>query len=596
MATDFEDWCKQQPNNSIFLEGTDALCTEFSSQYSDCQQKFSPVGGEKYFTYYYHYISTKKMVAVPGPGSQYERDAYPVVWKDPSGSNCGSAIGCYYDCNQNNSIICVGGRLGVTSRFTNNVERYWGTPYIPPGEIDFATTFDNEGNVTPFTNLGIAGIDNPYPYEGFIYDYYAVVGQGPAMLGSIFQFICEYCYGGLVPPCVDRYFTWRGFASQVYTFDSKLGIPYKVGAKLEKFYNDNSLDSFDIKYNHLADEQVFVTGSANWNLGDIKYQNTKLYGDFLNRDGVDYEVNNGKRIATITNGDGNQKYVIADISLNRDFEFTDISVLNKNCSSRKNIENYPWIYVDIPESMELEYEQAYFTEIFPIAIEDMLTRFIYGSSVEYDFFGVAKSFPVIGASFHYRKYCKKIIKAPHNLYVKAGEFTFRECAFGQTLSLEPGRYFFPNMCYCSNNNRSLGPANLLKIYKGDSYSRVENEPDFITKYNSFLIQFIDLNTNDESLEARFKNAVSVLGFPGSKNTRAARMEEDAIFSKFKTLEEYMQEVRGILDFIKSATDENGKINQSQGDINLLLPSDSANYTDNLPDGGGPIVIENPVLD
>jgi hypothetical protein len=576
MATDFSNWCKEQPSNEQFL-GDDAACVNNSFYYNDCKKQEATLGGgldfgEQYFTYYYHYISTKLIT----------KTGNPVMWRDPSGTNCDNPLGCSYDCFINYNINCPGGGNGITQRFADKIVGYWGTPYIPESEIDLATTFDRDGNVTPFALplLGMKGKENPFPFEGLVYDYYSVVGQGPAILGSIFQIICTYCFGGLVPPCVDPWFVWRGFASQVYTFDSNLGIPYRITQKLEDFYEKNNLSLIDIKYNHIADEQIFVTGYADWNYGDIGKDGnvgTKLYGDYLDKFtgangeplNIQYEFGeNGLRAATITQGSG-QRYVISDLS--NDVEFVDISVINKNCKSRNNIEKYPWLYVDIPEPIQIEYQKALFTEIFPVAIEDLLTRFLWGHSNLYNFFGVGVKIPQIGNSFHYRKYTKKLVKAPHNLYVKDGEFSFRETSFGKTISnLEPGRYYFPNMCYCGSNLQNLGPYNPKKFYKSNSYERsIEDGGIFENVYNSPLIQFIDPESDDESMEARFNNAVNILGFPGS--VPAARIEESSMFSKFKTLEEIMAEVQEIFNFIES--------NQNEEDYELLPPSDSESYND-----------------
>jgi hypothetical protein len=589
MATDFSDWCKKQPSNEEFL-GDDALCVNNSFYYNECKKQEATLGGgldfgEQYFTYYYHYISTKLIT----------RTGNPVMWRDPSGTDCGDALGCSYDCFINYNINCPGGGNGITQRFADKIVEYWGTPYIPGSEIDLATTFDRDGNVTPFALplLGMKGKENPFPFEGLVYDYYSVVGQGPAILGSIFQIICTYCFGGLVPPCVDPWFTWRGFASQVYTFDSNLGIPYRITQKLEDFYEVNNLSLIDIKYNHMADEQIFVTGHADWNYGDIGKDGnvgTKLYGDYLDKFtgangeplNIQYEFGeNGLRAATITQGSG-QRYVISDLS--NDVEFVDISVANRNCQSRQNISQYPWLYIDIPEPIQIEYQMALFTEIFPVAIEDLMTRFLWGHSNTYNFFGVGVKIPQIGNSFHYRKYTKKIIKAPHNLYIKNGEFSFRETSFGKTMTdLEPGRYYFPNMCYCASNLQSLSPYNGKKFYKSNSYDRsVEDGGIFNSIYNNPLIQFIDPETGDESLEARFNNAINMLGFPESPKSPAARIEESSLFSKFKSLEELMSEVEQILNFINS--------NQQPADYDLLPPSDSEAYND------GQLTIVNPPLD
>lgn len=592
LATDFYDWCKEQPSNNRFFQ-SDEPCIKTSLYYKECSQKAALYGGpgfggafgdvvlnfgEQYYTYYYHYISTKLIT----------RAGNPVMWRDKVGKNCGTAVGCYYDCFINNNIICPGGGFGITQRFADKATEYWGTPYIPGSEIDLATTFDRDGNVTPFalSILGIKGIENPFPYEGFVYDYYAVVGQGPAILGSIFQIICTYCFGGLIPPCVDQWFSWRGFASQVYTFDNRLGIPYRITQKLEEFYNEyeDIYSDVPIKYNHMADEQIFITGSANWNNGDIgkdEKVDTKLYGDYLDNftgsDGnfrdIQYErKEDGTRLATLTEASGGGRYLIADLFLGVDAEFTEISVLNKNCASRKNIEYYPWLYVDIPDPLQIEFQQALFTNVFPVAIEDILTRFLWGHSSTYDFFGVGVNLAVIGNSYHYRKYTKKLVKAPHNLYVKNGEFTFRETEFGKTLvDLEPGRYYFPNMCYCASSFQSLEQFDGKKLYKGNEYAQAieENNSIFNERYNLPLIQFIDPDDNDESLEARFKNAVKLLGFPGSKKTPAARIEEASLFSKYKALEELMSEVESIREFLAS--------DQNFPDVQILPPSDSDFY-------------------
>lgn len=599
MATEFSNWCKDQPSNEQFL-GDDAICVNNSFYYNTCRKQEATLGtiggpsfggggldssfsfGQQYFTYYYHYISTKLIT----------KAGHPVMWRDPVGLT-GLGFWLYHDCFINYNVQCTGGGLGITSRFADKVVEYWGTPYIPESEIDLATTFDRDGNVTPFglPILNMKGIENPFPFEGFVYDYYSVVGQGPAILGSIFQIICTYCFGGLTPPCVDPWFTWRGFASQVYTFDNNLGIPYRITQKLEDFYKKNNLSLRNIKYNHMADEQIFVTGIADWNYGDIGEDGnigTKLYGDYLAKfsgpDGqplnMQYEFGeNGLRAATITEGSG-QKYIISELSNN--VEFVNISVANKNCNSRQNITKYPWLYVDIPEPTQIEYQIAAFTEIFPVAIEDLLTRFLWGHSSTYNFFGVGVSVPLIANSYHYRKYVKKIIKAPHNLYIKNGEFFFRETSFGKTMTdLEPGRYYFPNMCYCAANLQSLSPYNGKKFYKSDSYQRsIEDGGTFESIYNSPLIQFIDPDTGDESLEARFRNAVNILGFPGSSKSPAARIEESSLFSKYKSLEELMAEVQQVLNFI----------NSDQTDYSLLPPSDSESYND------GNLVIINPVPD
>lgn len=589
LATDFYDWCKEQPPNEDFL-GDDEPCIRNSFYYKECNEKSALLGGpglggafgdtilnfgQQYYTYYYHYISTKLIT----------RFGNPVMWRDSVGYNCGGVVGCFYDCFINNNITCPGGGPGITQRFADKIVEYWGTPYIPESEIDLATTFDRQGNVTPFAlaMLGTKGIENPFPYEGFVYDYYAVVGQGPAILGSIFQIICTYCFGGLTPPCVDPWFTWRGFASQVYTFDNRLGIPYRITQKLEEFHNEyeDIYSDLAIKHNHMADEQIFITGSANWNNGDIGKDGpvgAKLYGNYLENFGisVEYEIGNGGLpLATITDGSGGARYLFSDTSLNTDAEFVDISVLNKNCKSRKNIEYYPWLFVDIPDPFQLEYQQAFFTDIMPVAIEDLMTRFLWGHSSTYNFFGVGVAVPVLGSSFHYRKYTKKIVKAPHNLYVKNGEFSFRETEFGKTMvDLEPGRYYFPNMCYCAANLQSLEQFDGKKIYRSNEYDTAIEENNFIfnTKYNLPLVQFINPDDNDDSLEQRFKNAVKMLGFPGSKNTKSARIEESSLFSKFKTLEEIMFEIENILKFIQTRQ-------QSLDDFKNLPPSDSDSYND-----------------
>lgn len=274
--------------------------------------------------------------------------------------------------------------------------------------------------------------------------------------------------------------------------------------------------------------------------------------------------------ASFTTGNGSSKIEIsssirgADQDVDGNIIIPDLAVRYKTEQVMPEITGYGWIYVDIPEEVQEEWTWLKFTmdggnawpsEIngecnptspalgcdLPLTISSQkLNRFYVRSTREdpeklMEYWSVPSQL-IPGPSVYYlpkviqngptydqkyyKRYIKKIVKAPYNLYVKSGESQFRTCKLGETLKkLEPGRYYFPNPVQCKNhfefpNLSSMADESLIPVDQSE-------EAEFRSIFNINLNQFLGPMKENDTLSSRYNEAIRILGKPDSN---AIRME------------------------------------------------------------------------
>lgn len=404
---------------------------------------------------------------------------------------------------------------------------------------------------------------------------------------------CQYChcvFFCILRQCIDAWFAVRDYEAKIFFLDEAGGIPYSDSKFLESWGKEMQ-DKFnfgnkDIKLDHLADESVFIGGYADHRLGTINFgsgsryggPSVELYGQKIS--GItEFEYNNsiyGKQPeASFTNGDGKSKYFIDSfrgaVNSGGQIEITDVSVKNKNQTLISGISNFGWIYCDIPSGINPEYSMIKFSADGGASFGDVveqqcpslgcdLPRTIFDLKLQRLFCRTSKdngnfkkydeavnkansntlwwSAPTITYSGplykqeYYKRYIKKIVKAPYNLYVKSGEESFRSCKLGETLKdLSPGRYYFPNPIPCDTFFQHAGQSAIV------DENSIEIEPseeaDFRKNFSLKLNQFVGKN------ELAQESAVSGSAVSGSAVSGSARSAKSA----FVLQEKYKEAVK-----------------------------------------------------
>jgi hypothetical protein len=122
----------------------------------------------------------------------------------------------------------------------------------------------------------------------------------------------------------------------------------------------------------------------------------------------------------------------------------------------------------------------------------------------------------------YKRYIKKIIKAPYHLYVKEGEQFFRSCKLGETLTnLTPGRYYFPNPFKVATKKSLLLQDLPLELID-------TTEPELKDIFNIKLCNFVSGDNNNSSTQ-KYSLATTFLGNPSLKDN-AMSMEYGGTFA------------------------------------------------------------------
>lgn len=370
---------------------------------------------------------------------------------------------------------------------------------------------------------------------------------------------CNYC-GCIVfcmyIQCIDPWFLFKYYVAKMFLFNKNSGLPFLMPNFLLEFEDKNSYEfgeNLDIKLDHLADELVFVKGLADMRVGKIRMKDTDVFGNYVN--GVkkfDYNPKNPSyKEASFATGTGNSfTYVGAKMIPGADdfvtgYVISETAVRYKNQSTKSNIEFYGWLKVDIPEYIsELEKRVTFSYDWYEIASapgsfsppgvlyglgnppENTSEEFYlwasnkelycksYDSQIQKE--GQWLSYPSVVALgkpngddnlltkiTYYKRYSKKLVKAPHIQYIKSGEDFFRNCKLGETLrDLTPGIYFFPNPVYCQST------YNLYNPNTNYQWADVEDPDvfDFVRTFQTRLRVFKD-----------YRDARTNLGLPWGQN-------------------------------------------------------------------------------
>lgn len=496
-AKEFDDWCKKLAVGDDYISRDGKKCVSARAEYNVCDERVGADGYDYAYTYYYHYLISKRF----GYCVTLLPDYIPcttnlwqgvVEWSESTAESVNGItnVNCYPTPSQ--SEKCGGiGTYKMVRDFTSGIEEY-------------------------YANI------NPYPWSGYVYDFFGMVGQGPSAVppGGAFN---AYCGVGTSTTTIDPVFSWRGFESKVFLFNKQKGIPHARTEKFEEFYEKNQYTITNIEADHLADETIQVTGTSNWNDGNITYKGTALYADYMG-DNATFEFD---RLASFTEGSGKSTYYINNVA------FRDTATKNKNCTNYPEFKDYPWIMADIPMPTTIENaDNVQYTSVFITPSESTISKFL-NSSQDLNFHGIGWVIPVLTDAIYYKRYTKKIIKAPHNLYVKEGELNFRRCGWGETLKdLEPGRYYFPNMCY-----GCLAPKT-LSFY--DPFKATQDYPisdrDMAAFFDALPTQF----------SGSFQEAEKILGYPSASIAIPIEGPSGSL-NTFMSKEESIAFLLGIID-------------------------------------------------
>lgn len=326
-----------------------------------------------------------------------------------------------------------------------------------------------------------------------------------------------------------------------------------------------------------ADQRNQDSLSFSKRLLSINDQDVILYGNFIS--GIteyDYSTAMSRFLripeASFTSGNGSEKVIIdsvrgSDLAKDEKVILKDLAVKYKNETAMPEITGFGWIYVDIPEEVQKESIWIKFTmdggAQFPPEVDGVcpmvgcdlpklvsnhkLERFFVRSTRSNVLKGITDSPPLpywnvpsdtyylstsalalpyvtyngpAHTQEYYKRYVKKIVKAPYNLYVKSGDYYFTECKLGETLkNLTPGRYYFPNPIRCQSQFEFFdlsSPAFDTNVPIDPS-----EESEFRELFNVNLNQFLGKDRKNESLELKYQEAVRLLGIP---KDNAIRME------------------------------------------------------------------------
>jgi len=293
----------------------------------------------------------------------------------------------------------------------------------------------------------------------------------------------------------------------------------------------------------------FFEGSANWKNGEINFNKINRPASGLRN--AESEFNGEATLVPL--GSGSNINIVTNcptISRTGDQGFLarDLAVKYKTQEYFKDQADVPWLHVDIPNGVSIEKSYISFTYD-----NSNLPIMVYGGGIPWnpDSFpwywqnqrklmvrskktnGGFRTYIQMGLdvdsneeqvlAYYYKRYVKKIVKAPYHLYVKGGENTFRPCRLGETLKdLAPGRYYFPNPVIA---NRQMGPFDpdladlfymglvdltepeILNYFNTRSYRQFSIEPGKTYENSLELIQ----SMKSVTMEQRYYNALALLG-------------------------------------------------------------------------------------
>jgi hypothetical protein len=380
---------------------------------------------------------------------------------------------------------------------------------------------------------------------------------------------CNYCgcpmLACLIKNCMDSWFAYRAYSSKMFLFNENSGLPFKESEAIETFGKEMQdkfqFGAMDIKLNHFSDEKVYVGGLANFDNGSIGTDNKNvgvtMLGDYISRDGGGYDINESdyKEASFFYGEDGLPRISLIPVvtgssdhkKLDKDGSFfRSMSVKNKSSYNKPEVSLYGWIYVDIPELIEKEKALIKFSYdldgLGDGAIPDTATRncpnmgcdlprtlldmrperflvksqfyekgekfFSYGRNTHVVDFNETPLFPMHEVEY-YKRLVFKVVKAPHNLYLKSGETSFRKCILGETLkNLEPGRYYFPS-AGCSS---IFTPAGDFEESIEVPFDKSEGETEFAQAFKTKLKQY-DANGKITDPKKQLSYAKGLLGDP-----------------------------------------------------------------------------------
>lgn len=535
-----------------------------------------------------------------------------VKWRDDGiylGGFSPAFIGSWFSCAQpcypcTYEDIQCGYPWSMMNSLTDNLDNYWDVA----NEDHFP--YFNTGFVVDWYGRIARG---PEPTIGW-YEFTILNSQN-----------CNYCHCVafcILRQCMDGWFAAREYEAKIFLLDEIGGIPYSDprflnawGKEMQAKFN---FGNKDIKLDHLADESVFIGGYADHRLGTISFDGGSAFGKFGGpsvelygqkiKDITQFDYNNfaddRQPEASFTTGDGSSKYFTdgfrGSISSGGIIQITDVAVKNKNQTLISGITKYGWIYCDIPSGINPEYSMIKFTAdggssfgdiverrcpslgcelpktIFDLKLQRLFCRTSrsngelkkYQGAVSVSYFNdiwwsdgeVTYNGPLYQQEY-YKRYIKKIVKAPYNLYVKSGEQSFRSCKLGETLKeLSPGRYYFPNPVQCDTFFQHTDQSAII------DENSIEIEPseeiNFRKTFSLKLNQFRGKNNDLVGLTERYQEAVRVLGKPESNAIRMEINSTPAIESVPKT----NTSTANVLNSIKELA-ANGQLDQNT--INLL---------------------------
>jgi hypothetical protein len=510
----------------------------------------------------------------PNLGTQDKMEAiYENIWLSKM---AGHSLGGVVAWRDNGIINGIASPLFIAGWFT-----CFGAPCYPCKFVDNLVCKGKDGGALESFMNDLGDLSDKYwekneyvPWDGFIQDWYGIIwrkaepatgwmiyllfmGQYCAPCGYYDEY-CGCCVFCILKNCVEPMFTARIYGGSILLLNYKRGIPFLKADKLEDFQKklEQQYDygKMNIKLNHLADEYIFFQGQVGWTNGDISLYKVNRPGS-----GISGSSSDNNEATIISGGSGTFIKLLTgdDIPVisrtgSQGFLLSDMSVGYKNEINFSGELSYPWIYVDIPSPLSIE--KSYVAFSFD---NGTLPPMVYGEGIPWNpwspsyywtqqrklmvrtdrvdgGFRTYTQVPLPRSSdspppdqtltYYYKRYVKKIVKAPYHLYIKSGETTFRTCKLGETLkNLTPGRYYFPNPAYV---NRQLGgfDPDFEDLKKLELVDESENFSDYFnTYYRQFNVTMeyyptiLEFETAIENAKnnptVKFFNAVALIGPP-----------------------------------------------------------------------------------
>lgn len=242
--------------------------------------------------------------------------------------------------------------------------------------------------------------------------------------------------------------------ARVFPCHKSLGVALWDIKTLKQFYENqkNNLSFTSLRLNSSAmDEKVKFKADMNWRSGEMSLRETSLVRGvgIYSKDNSIYlnanpsQVNNSQLEIPIAKN-------IATIRYN-------------NCKNRIDSEKAAWIKIVIPELFPFYDGQVLFSYFTPMSMGSAWDRVTNSSTMNnfYHMGNLSNDSSGVTTIYFQRKAIVKSIVAPYFFYIKqpatTGELTkLYRCAVGETLNIQtPGTYFFPNPCYCMQNQKDM---------------------------------------------------------------------------------------------------------------------------------------------